>query len=229
MRRLARIVVVLLLLVVAYFVIGAVFERTSTDVRTIEDDVRRLEVDLNAGNVIVKASDRDDVRIRTVRTFAFVRPRTSATIREGELHLTATCRLLGRCSVRYEVDVPRGIDLDLETSAGDVRMSGATGTVRAKTSAGDIEGDGMTADKLEARTSAGDIDLAFGQAPDRLELRTSAGDIDVVVPDETYRVNTDTSAGDVDMNLRSDPDATRVIDAKTSAGDISLRRSRVPR
>ena len=229
MRRLVRIVVVLLLLVAAYFVLGRVFERGSTDVRTIDERVERLEVDLNAGNITVRASDRDDIRVRTVRTYAWFRPRTSARIRGDELHLTATCRLLGQCSVRYEVEVPRGTELDLDTSAGRIRISGATGAITARTSAGDIEGDGLAADEIDATTSAGDIDLTLGEVPERLDLRTSAGDIDVVVPDETYRVETDTSAGDVETELRTDPAAPRVIEARTSAGDISLRRTRPPR
>jgi DUF4097 and DUF4098 domain-containing protein YvlB len=225
-RRLVRIVLVLLILVLAYFAFGRLFERRSVDARTIEESVERLEVDVNSGSVTVRASDRDDIRVRTVRTYAWFRPRTDARIGGDELHLTGTCRLLGQCSVSYEVDLPRGTELDLETSAGRIRISGATGAITAKTSAGDIEGDGLAARRVEAQTSAGDIDLTLGEAPERLELRTSAGDIDVVAPDETYDVDADTSAGEVDTELRTDPDAPRVIEARTSAGDISLRRTR---
>ena len=230
MRRLVGILIVLALLVVAYFVVGELFERTNADVRTIDDRIERLEVDITAGSVTVRATDRDDVRVRTVRTYAFLKPSTSADLDDGELHLKGTCRLIGRCSVRYEIDVPKDVVLDLQTSAGDIEISGASGRVVAKTSAGAIDGEDLESRVVEASTSAGDIELEFNSAPDDLDLKTSAGDIDVVVPDDdAYRVDTDTSAGDADVGIASDPDADRVIKARTSAGDISLRPARTPR
>lgn len=86
--------------------------------------MRRREVDITAGSVTVRATDRGDVRVRTARTYAFLKPSTSADLDDGELHLKGT----------------KDIILDLQTSAGDIELAFDTAPddLDLRTSAGSL-------------------------------------------------------------------------------------------
>jgi DUF4097 and DUF4098 domain-containing protein YvlB len=145
------------------------------------------------------------------------------------------------CNVNYTVAVPPAFAVEVIASAGDVRASGLTGTVRLttaagdvhvdrmfgdltlRTSAGDVDAFNLRSDTVEARTAAGDVMLAFADAPRTVSAQTFAGDVDVVVPAGRYQVVATTSAGDsfVDPGLQS-ADSTLRITASSRAGDVHV-------
>jgi hypothetical protein len=219
---------------------------TSTETATYRN-VTRLVIDDESDVHLTSAPRGTAVEVRARVTEGLRSPSRDAERTDGgELLLSSSCPIFfsGSCGVDYDVSVPEGTAIRVETSAGDVSADNLTSTepITLSTSAGDVEVTGATAPSVRLDTSAGDIDVrevasrdvraetSAGdvrmslQAPvSRVRTTSSAGDIHLVVPDAVYVVHTETSAGDVDTaDLRTSPDASVSIDAVTSAGDIRI-------
>ena len=215
--------------------------RTLSDEATVDATITAIEIDDNDGGVVVRGVE-GATGISLERT---VRYRGDRTIEEshsvdGDTLVLGGC---GRnCSVMYTLEVPAGLDVsghtengevdltrvhdvDVETSNGPISLDGVTGTIRAATSNGRIEGSGLEGDGgIDVSTSNGAIDLRVDIAQD-IEAHTSNGSIDLVVPDGSYRVNTDTSNGDEDIGVPNDSSGEFTLDLSTSNGSITVESS----
>ena len=137
-------------------------------------------------------------------------------------------------SVDVVVHVPPGTDVEARTRAGDVTLTGTTGTTRVATGAGDLRvqesgalkastgsGDVMVTRCTDGTltTGSGDIRLDEVTGPGALQLRSGSGDLEVRT--RTEETTAATGSGDVDLDLR----AGRVT-VRTGTGDVRVR---VPR
>ena len=102
------------------------------------------------------------------------------------------------------------INLDLHTSGGDITVASLQGSVRARTSGGNLKFDRIDGD-LEGHTSGGDIILKEGTA--RAKLGTSGGDIEIDRAGGPTEVST--SGGDLKINS-----VAQLISATTSGGNV---------
>ena len=172
--------------------------------------VELIEVEVETGTVELVAAEDGTTTVTTSRHWAYKAPSTDDERDGSRLSLVAGCpdverlSVVGVCEVDYQIAVPDGMRVEVTTEAGTV-----TGT-------------DLRASRVDARSSAGDVRLAFATAPRAVTARSSAGDVRVSVPFGPYDVETDTSAGDVDVDVVDDPRATRLIDARSSAGDITV-------
>ncbi len=115
--------------------------------------------------------------------------------------------------------------LDLSTSSGDVQAVDATGDVVMRTSSGDVTGDRLGGERVDGRTSSGDVVLDFVDSPRDATAQTSSGDATVTVPEEAgiaYRVDVESDSGDDTIGVASDPDSPRSITARTNSGDARV-------
>jgi hypothetical protein len=118
--------------------------------------------------------------------------------------------------------------LFLWAAAADLAIDGVLGTVwfvlvvtLLATGIGTIPAFGLGSVVIDS--SAGDTRLSFVSLPTSIQAKGSAGDIEVRLPDGDYDVRASTSFGDVDQRLRSTPGADRRYTFETSAGNIALR------
>ena len=215
--------------------------RTLSDAATVDGTITAIEIDDNDGGVFVRGVE-GATGISLERT---VRYRGDREIDEshsvdGDTLVLGGC---GRnCSVTYTLDVPAGLDVsghtengevdltlvhdvDVETSNGRITLDGVTGTIRAATSNGRIEGSGLGGDGgIDVSSSTGAIDLRVDVAQD-VEARTSNGSIDLVVPDASYRVDAETSNGNQDIAVPNDDSGEFTLDLSTSNGSITVESS----
>lgn len=115
--------------------------------------------------------------------------------------------------------------LELSTSSGDVDAVEVSGDVAMRTSSGDVDGVSLGGDRVEARTSSGDVTLDFVDSPLEVSAQTSSGDATVTVPEEAdieYRVDVESDSGDDTNDVASDPSAARTITARTHSGDARV-------
>ena len=82
--------------------------------------------------------------------------------------------------IDYEVTVPAGTALRLNTISGDLDLSGLQGTVTAKTISGDVLSAGLTG-PLTLRTISGDVKLS-GLGNNAVDATSVSGDVDVTWP-----------------------------------------------
>jgi DUF4097 and DUF4098 domain-containing protein YvlB len=236
-------IVLIVLLAIGWWSVGLFEGETTTesDQFVITEAIASIEVRSDAGNITVTGSDATETSyVQTVRA-GRTQPEVSRTVRGGTLFLEADCPMLStRCSVDFEIDAPRGVSVDLSTSAGNINVDrlggevvadtsagnvilfGLTGAARVETSAGNVEGMSLETRRIEASSSAGNIDLGFEREIEYVEATTSAGNVRIAVPGGPYDVDADSSIGEVTVGIPTDPSADARIVAETSAGSVTI-------
>jgi hypothetical protein len=117
---------------------------------------------------------------------------------------------------KLELTVPPSCRLEVRTASGDVTILGEAwlaGPVRVNTSSGDVRVTGG-ARELIVKTSSGDVRVS-GSPPALVEADTSSGD--VIVDSGAAKALVDTSSGDVRVKK-----LTGDLMVDTSSGDVSV-------
>jgi len=122
------------------------------------------------------------------------------------------------------VAVPPAATVEARSSAGGVKVTGLTGPLTLRTSAGSIRGENLRSTTVDAETSAGEVLLSFAEPPQDVRASTSAGSATVLVPDDgtSYAVDASTSAGSESVAVRTDPTSDRSIEVTSSAGSVRV-------
>lgn len=188
--------------------------------------VDRVEISADAADVVLRQGPDGASRVERTLRWTGERPEVTETVVGSVLRITSRCPdgRAGRdhCSVRLVVTVPAAAAAGTDVGAGDVTVSDLAGAQDHRTSSGDVRATGLRAGQLGARTSAGDVDVAFATAPQQVDVESSAGDVTVTVPAGRYQVQASTSVGDVDVRVHDDPAATARIVARSSVGDVTV-------
>jgi hypothetical protein len=224
---------------------------------TEQAQITEIRLSPGDGDLTVRTGTASGVEIKRVVRYRGKENPNEETYRiEGTtLHLTPDCG--PQCSVSYHVVAPKGVavrgengagdvsltdvaEVDLRVDAGDIRISGASGAVRAETGSGDItlsrisgpvtahadagnvEGRDLGDGKVQAETGSGDITLTLATVGS-VKARTSSGSIELRVPAGSYRVRTSPNVPDSQIEVRDDPAATEVLDVQADSGDVTIR------
>lgn len=231
--------------VLTTMVVAALSGRSGDTTReVVAEPVDVVEVDVSSGDVEVTAGSDDHVEVTATRRWSlWGEPTVTTEVEGGRLRVAGDCRgwFVTWCSTSVRVEVPadvvvvadseagsvevRGTDADVEarSAAGNITVADVAGDVTLRTAAGSIDASGLTGDRVEARTSAGNVTILAERAPQQVEAVSDAGSVDVVLPDGPYDVDADTSVGAVDVDVVSDPSAERSVFAHTSAGNVMVR------
>jgi len=207
-------------------------------------NVRHLVVRVDDGALHLRGTDADHVSGTRHTSRGLVAPELDEKVIGDTLTLHADCPgvMSEWCSVGYTLDVPADVsvvasddgdgidvtgvrgDLDLSSTAGDIRVAGASGRLTLDSSAGGIEATGLSSQVVSAKSSAGEVTLSFDRPPDQVTAHSSAGGVDVVVPRSSpaYRVTARTSAGSTQVDVKTDPTSEQTISATSSAGPVSV-------
>jgi DUF4097 and DUF4098 domain-containing protein YvlB len=162
-----------------------------------------LKIDNFAGNVTVRAGERDVIRVVATKKAPRIDDLGRIEIQIDEQNgglIIRTSRRSGfaNASVELEITAPSNTRLDARTGAGNVdvdgltggidahtgagniNVRGAAGTARLDTGAGNIRYQGMPQGECRFETGAGNIMLALPAAPNvEVDLETGTGNIDV--------------------------------------------------
>jgi hypothetical protein len=198
---------------------------TEEHLLTLTPTASHLTIDTD-GDIQIASGEVSDVQIVERVRHSVGRPKIEETSTRDGVVLRGKCGwYASNCSVTFVVTIPRGLAVDAHSSAGDITMTGEAGPVQLSSSAGDISATGLRSDRVEAKSSAGDVRLRFDVPPHTVTAHSSAGDVDVAVPRVAggYRALASASAGDEAIEVPTDPTSTRVIDATSSAGDVTIR------
>ena len=119
--------------------------------------------------------------------------------------------------VDYEIQSPSGVDVDLGTTNGGIRIRGVEGKVDATTTNGSIDlQDG--ADRVDLRTTNGNIDASVDALGGEGRFSATNGSIDVEVRSGNAPVRATTTNGSVELTLPADFSGR--LDARTSNGRV---------
>lgn len=195
------------MIVLVPLVISALLQSVAADTTIHVRAGTRLNVNVAVGSVVVRVWDRQDVRLLVGS------PNVKLVIdtTPGTLNVGARVRGRGADFVRYEITVPRAMNLKLGRGDVDVDVSGTVGEVEATVRKGSVTIDGGRG-LITAQTALGVISIA--NARGRISARTL--DSDIRITDSAGDIQVEGSDGDVVLERI---DAERV-DASTVDGRI---------
>ncbi len=212
---------------------------TETQPLAFGSAVRTVVVRVDTGSVHVHGGAEDVSGTRTVDR-AMQEPAIDERVEGDTLHLDGHCTAfaIAWCSVSYDLDVPTGTRLDIEsrtgrvtvdnssgdvhafTGAGQIELTDVRGPLRVETGAGTIRADHLASRTVDASAGAGSVRLQFSAPPDLVKARAGTGSVDVELPaDGTSYLVMDTEDGSPPkISVPTDPHSTHVIDASSGTG-----------
>ncbi|MCX4686098.1 DUF4097 family beta strand repeat-containing protein [Kitasatospora purpeofusca] len=180
--------------------------------------VDELVVDGGTGGIDVRAGDT--LRVVEKQDFRGDPPRTRHSLVDGTLRLAYDC---SDCGVGYEVTVPAGTAVWLNSGTGGIRLRGLAGEVRASAGVGGVEASGLTSAKVRVTADTGGVELSFAASPVSVEARAEVGGVRVSVPGgEPYAVDAGTEVGGVEVTVPRQAGAARSITARAGTGGVAV-------
>lgn len=234
-------------LVAAQTAVGFARHQTTEDL-VLDPSVTRVVVTGATGDVRGRrAGTGERARITQRATWAFWQPTLTRRIVDGVAYVQAECPplILGAsCAVDVALVLAPGTSLQAECGTGDIALTGLDGQVVVRTSTGDLTLDEMSALRIQARSSTGDVRVTTiadntvvdaqtsvgdvrvtATAPvSSVRATTSTGDVAVEVPTgrERYAVDADTDTGERRVEVPVDATSGRAITAHSSVGDVRV-------
>lgn len=118
-----------------------------------------------------------------------------------------------RAQVDFELEVPKGLALELGTASGEIEVAGTDGGAKINSASGEISLDGCSG-VIEISGASGDIELAKC-GPASVRIQTASGDIEAA--DFTGDLSAQTVSGDVSLKLERGR-----AEVNTVSGDLEL-------
>ncbi len=199
----------------------------------------KLELDAYCGDIVINTWDKNELYVKVFGNnraednidFEFVKTSSGVRItaeREGSIFFN----WFSSINLRFEINMPKEFDVEVETSGGDISAKNLKGKMTYKTSGGDVALN-STSGQLLIKTSGGDIDLTnhIGESEAQtsggnikcmntkgdLYVRTSGGSIQLKAVDG--KINAHTSGGDIELDYSG---VNRGVELTTSGGDIDV-------
>jgi len=172
--------------------------------RTITDKITSVDVNWNAGGLVIKFEDTDEVRI--IET-------NSPSDDSYKVHSYVDGDTL---KIQYAASGVRSVPADTLRKSLTVILPAGTEYSRFKvyTASSNLECLGVNADKLELMTASGDLTVE-GKA-NKLEIASASGNVSFTGEVEG-EITCDTASGDLFITSTA-----KTIDINSSSGDINL-------
>ena len=187
--------------------------------------VTRVEIDADAGTVELRPGSAGSSQVqRTLRWSGDRRPEYSQTTSGDTLKITARCPDgSGRCETDLVVTVPASTAARATVSAGQISVDGLTGAQDLTLTTGRISGTALGGQPVTARTTTGQVALAFAAPPRSVDAEATTGDVKVQVPDGApYQVDTQVQTGNRRVEVQNTPGAPNRISARSTTGQVAV-------
>ena len=213
------------LLVFGTFSVVDVLAHERTTEVTTHEGVTALLIEGDGGSVLVRADDVADVTV-TARVSEGLRSTGVTRVLDGgRLVLRSTCPNVGGtwCAVDWDVVVPVGIDVTVQSDGNRAEVTGEFGAVDLRSEDGGVTFDGV-ARSVVAASDDGNVTVRLADAPDSVRAVSEDGNVNVVVPDidDGYRIEVSSEDGSTEIGVRSDPNAVRTIEARSEDGNVAV-------
>jgi len=184
-----------------------------------------LRIDGDA--VSIDVTGQDSASAITVREQLHGKATTTKDVTGSSATLTAKCpsgfSFGVDCSVDYTVTMPARITLNVDGTAGDMKVNGPFANATISTKAGRVLGTSLGAGTYEITTNAGQVNLKFASPPNSVKVKSDVAEVALTVPGGTkYAVTTDTTVGIKNVEVEQDSSSTHRLDVTTTVGAITI-------
>lgn len=212
-----------------------------------------LSVELAIGEIQIVPSARDDqITVRRRLTYGLRRPVIEERI-DGDIFRVrdAPCAIpvASYCHVRWLLQVPRFLTVNVRTATGSIGVSGISGRVHLVSDAGEIKAvsasgpkvtllskhGGVTAENISsqqvvATSTNGSVSVTFRTPPSLAFGKSDLGNVEIVLPagDETYRINASSGEGGKTVLVPDDPGSRRRVDVSSIKGGVRVETASAP-
>jgi len=153
-------------------------------------------------------------------------PTTSHVVNGSTLALSYSCPAQLTCGVSYDVQVPRGVTVQVSDREGAIILASLAGTIQAHTIAGAITATALASPTVSLTSAAGPITAAFTAVPTSVTASTNAGAITLAVPGSAvYQVHAHTYVGSSAVTVPQSATAGSVITASSDLGNVKIKPS----
>jgi hypothetical protein len=168
---------------------------------------------------------------------------SSWTLHGGTLRLSIDCAgLVFSCGSRFEVAVPPGVAVVVDSGSGsdtvsglsapvtingnqgDVHVTGVSGPLHVSTGSGDITATAVRSSTVRVTANQGSADVSFSAAPRSVAVRCSVGSATVRVPTagNRYYVVVGSGTGHAVSKVPSDRQSGSVVRVSSGNGDATV-------
>lgn len=212
-----------------------------------------LSVELAVGEVQIVPSAKDDqVTVRRRITYGLQRPAIESRI-DGEIFRVrdepCAAPVSSSCHVRWLLEVPRFLTVNVRTASGAIGVSGISGRVHLVSDGGDIKtvsasgpkvtllskngtvtAQNLSSQQVVATSTNGAVSLTFKTPPNLAYGKSELGTVEVVLPpgDEAYRINANSPDGLRTVLVPDDVRSRRLVDVRSVKGAVRVLTGSVP-
>jgi hypothetical protein len=132
--------------------------RSHTITYSVSALVSRVELQVSSGQAVIVGSSSPSLQVRRTDEYSFGHSaRERRWLADGVLHITSRCPklVLGSCSASYELAVPEAVRVSVQTTSGNVRMTGFNGDASVGTRSGNVDVEAYCGFQLSARSESG--------------------------------------------------------------------------
>ena len=206
----------------------------------------RVNVNSSSGSIVLREVAGGQAKLTGTAHYSLVRPPFTTRVSTAGTDFGYNCNLpVGSCYLNATVSVPRGTatsvhtgggnatavgttgDVTLTTSGGSLSAEGVSGELTLNTDGGDITATAISAARVSAGSSGGNITVVFTSVPANVKVNTDGGNITIVVPPGSthYHLTEHTDGGTTSARVPTDSSSPNVITATSSGGNISVSES----
>ncbi|HEV7864837.1 MAG TPA: DUF4097 family beta strand repeat-containing protein [Acidimicrobiia bacterium] len=232
--------------------VNAMARQTVQEKHTYDFAGSTLDVDVALGEVQIVPGREGEITVRRRLTYGLQRPFLEEKVDGDTFRVrdhNCTTPSPSPCQIRWLLEVPRDVSVEVRTTEGAINVSGMSGkvkltslsgavnasapsgkllTLRSKT--GRVTASNVSCAQVVATSTDGPVSLTFRSAPSLVVGRSETGPVGVVLPsgDEPYQISAVSENGNGSKTIavnKVDPDARRRIDVKSDKGDVSVVQS----
>jgi hypothetical protein len=224
--------------------VNAMARQTVREEHIYAFDGTMLSIDAAIGDVHIVPGKSGQVGVARRLTYGLRRPFVEERI-DGDVFRVADrpCNAAIACEVRWLLQVPRDIDVEVSTESGSINVSGMSNTVKLVTETGSVRVDapsgklltirsrtGMVraqnirSEQVVATSTGGEVSLIFRAPPSLVVGRSETGNVGIELPDgdETYRIEAKAENGSRTVPAVDDPSSRRRINVRSGKGNVSV-------
>ena len=237
----------LLVGLVGFVALNAMARQTMREEHSYAFTGKALSIDAAIGDVHIVPGRSGQITVARRLTYGLRRPFVEERLDGDTFRVTdraCTADVAFACEVRWLLQVPREVDVEVTTQTGSINVSGMNNTVKVVSDSGSVRVDApsgrlvtlrsrtgsvmaqnVRSDQVVATSVKGSVSLTFRSPPSLVVGRSDTGKVGVVLPDgdETYRVEAKSSQdGSRTVTALQDPDSRRRINVRSGKGDVSV-------
>ena len=232
--------------------VNAMARQTVREEHTYPFTGSTVSVDAALGDVQIVPGTAGEITVARRVTYGLKRPFVSEqvdgdTFRVEDRRCTAEAAF--PCQVRWLLQIPRDLTVEVETRGGSITVNGLRGTIKLvsvsgsvtalspsgklvtlRSTSGTVKAQSVSSDQVVATSTAGGVTVTFQTPPSLMIGRSQSGRVGIVVPtgDDHYRISAKSQDGSKTIALSGatdDPDGRRRIDIMSTKGDVSVLQS----